>query len=91
MLVKRHSAPVNLVGGYRFPNAPAIDLSPIGRTMAPVAADAAALIATIDDDLTIPDFLKRTVPAASRPAATEKADAGHGADLHFQVAEEDVN
>jgi hypothetical protein len=47
---------MNIVGGYRFPNAPAIDLSPIKtevvvtpRTSAPVTYD----------DLDIPDFLRR--------------------------------
>jgi len=28
-LIKPHHPPVNVLGGYRFPNAPKIDLSPI--------------------------------------------------------------
>jgi hypothetical protein len=28
-LIKRHHPPVNVLGGYQFPNAPAVDLSPI--------------------------------------------------------------
>lgn len=87
-LIKRHHPPVNVVGGYRFPSAPVVNLSPIEP--APVTVEAARLIATIGADLAISDFLKRTVPAAPRPAAKEKADAAPGADLHFQVAQKEV-
>ncbi len=46
-----HNAPVNILGGYRFPDAPAIEL----KSPAPNVAHAHHL----PDDLSIPDFLRR--------------------------------
>jgi hypothetical protein len=56
-LIQRDTPPVNIAGGYKFPDAPKIDLgSPIPKSPTPhVAGD---LI--IPDDLCIPAFLRRT-------------------------------
>jgi hypothetical protein len=61
-LIKRDSAPLNVSGGYRFPDAPAIDLLPTR----PIATKPHALVA--GDGLDIPDFLRRQAPMpADRP------------------------
>ena len=58
-LIQRHHPPVNIA------RAPTVDLSkPASADVLP--AEAATLIASIPEDLSIPDFLKRTVPAAPR-------------------------
>jgi hypothetical protein len=65
-LVKRHDPPVNIVGGYKFPGAPAVDLNPSDSK--PVSAPLPAPRLSIDRSLDIPDFLRRTslnVPATS--------------------------
>jgi hypothetical protein len=62
-LLKRHHPPVNILGGYRFPDPPQIDHgssipeSPITR-ISPTSSAAGDL--TIPDDLPIPAFLLRT-------------------------------
>jgi hypothetical protein len=54
--IQRHHAPVNVVGGYRFPGAPDIDLmSPIATAPAPTPTASAV----IGDGLDIPGFLLR--------------------------------
>jgi hypothetical protein len=74
-LIKRNDPPVNILGGYRFPDVPGIDLSPIELVSAPTmpvsATDdaAAGLIATIPDDLSIPPFLDRRPAPPLRRAA----------------------
>jgi len=86
-LIKRRHPPVNIVGGYKFPNAPIIDLSPI--TAKAVMTETAAITAVAGE---IPDFLKRAIPAAPRPAATDEAAAMPGDGLDHSVAEkEEVN
>jgi hypothetical protein len=52
--IQRHHAPVNVLGGYRFPDAPEIDLSPIAT-----AASAPTARAVVGDGLDIPGFLLR--------------------------------
>jgi hypothetical protein len=52
--IQRHHAPVNVLGGYRFPDAPEIDLSPIAT-----AAPAPTARAVVGDGLDIPGFLLR--------------------------------
>jgi hypothetical protein len=60
-LIQPHHPPVNIVGGYRFPDAPAIDLSPASlKSVAPVEITG--------DGLDIPGFLRRTV-AVTKPQA----------------------
>ena len=53
VLITRQSAPVNIIGGYRFPGAPAFVLHPVGVKPA----------IPIGDGFGIPDFLKRTLAA----------------------------
>jgi hypothetical protein len=62
-LVKRGTPPVNLIGGYRFPGAPriqleAIPLEPQLVTVAPSAVPLAPTVAQADP-LAIPAFLRR--------------------------------
>lgn len=55
-LISRIDPPINLLGGYKFPNAPDVDLT------SPAAPAAAATVSshTFSDDLSIPNFLKVT-------------------------------
>ena len=53
-LIQQDTPPVNILGGYKFPNAPKIDLSPALKA-APSSGSQ-----PIGDGLEIPDFLKRT-------------------------------
>ena len=57
-LIGPQDSPVNVVGGYRLPDAPEIDFSPIGP--APVKSKPAH--AAADDPLAIPDSLGRVEP-----------------------------
>ena len=66
-LIQRHHAPVNVLGGYRFPGAPNIDLSPIDKAQSPASAPAAV----IGDGLDIPEFLLRRQQAAWSPGKHE--------------------
>jgi hypothetical protein len=68
-LIGPHDAPVNVVGGYKFPDAPKIDLCPVetGSNDPKVCAGA-----TIPSDYSIPDFLGRPLPPKSEaPQAAE--------------------
>lgn len=56
-LIQPHHSPVNILGGYRFPNAPKLELPPLAE---PTPARVAGSSHTIPDDLSIPDFLKVT-------------------------------
>jgi hypothetical protein len=56
--IKRDDVPVNVVGGYKFPGAPVVDLAPFARPSPPTANDSAA---SHGDPLDIPAFLRRTV------------------------------
>jgi hypothetical protein len=68
-LIKHHHPPVNIVGGYKFPGAPVIDLSPTAPALAPthpersMCADSAHIekraAAFTGDSLDIPAFLLR--------------------------------
>jgi hypothetical protein len=59
-LIGPHDAPVNVVGGYKFPDAPKIDLCP--TETGSNDPKARARIVTIPSDLSIPDFLRRPRP-----------------------------
>jgi hypothetical protein len=54
-LIGRTDPPINLLGGYKFPNAPDVEL-----TAPPAAARAGVADSshTAPDDLSIPNFLK---------------------------------
>ena len=56
-LIKRHDPPVNIVGGYKFPGAPAADLNPSDAKPVSTPSPTARLL--IDDSLDIPNFLRR--------------------------------
>lgn len=62
----------------------------VSAEFAPVPSGAveatAALTAVIPDDLSNPEFLKRELPAALRPAAEEKAAAMPGDGHQFKAA-----
>jgi hypothetical protein len=61
-LIQPHHPPVNILGGYEFPDAPTIDLSPAWHAaIAPdgAQADPNPYLNRIPDDLSIPTFLKR--------------------------------
>jgi len=67
-LIQRHHPPVNVLGGYRFPDAPTVDLSPlpsIDDTPIPSDWRPCSPSVPVADDLSIPDFLKRE-PAPDR-------------------------
>jgi hypothetical protein len=65
-LIGPHDAPVNVVGGYKFPDAPKIDLWLVETGSNDPKAR--ALIATIPSDCSIPDFLRRPLPPKSEAA-----------------------
>ena len=58
-LIKPLDPPVNIVGGYKFPGAPVVDLAPARSAEQQTPAPR---IAPSPDDLAIPEFLQR-VPA----------------------------
>jgi hypothetical protein len=63
-LIKRHHPPVNVLGGYHFPNAPTTDLSPLPASEWAVASawkPTATLTSNIPD---IPDFLRHDATSA---------------------------
>jgi hypothetical protein len=68
-LIQRHHAPLNVIGGYKFADAPLIDIGSAGPITGnipsppPVPADG--------DVLAIPDFFRRQL-AKPRPASSQK-------------------
>jgi hypothetical protein len=71
-IFKRDTPPLNVIGGYKFPDAPIVDLRKSATVIsmrrpaapAPIAPKAServkkVLIEQIPDDLSIPDFLRR--------------------------------
>jgi hypothetical protein len=71
---KRRTLPANITGGYRFPGAPEVDLSPIEAPAPTWAAtpsrwEPVAVVTAGSADLSIPDFLKRPSAVSSRPTA----------------------
>jgi hypothetical protein len=54
-LIKRQSPPVNIVGGYKFPNVLVVDLPPVKDAPAALSSD----LNQISDDLVIPAFLRK--------------------------------
>jgi len=68
-LIKRHHSPVNILGGYRFPNAPAIDLIPPPATDWAVPSRWIPTTGAGADVPDVPDFLRRTPALLQRRAA----------------------
>jgi len=58
-LIEPHHPPVNVVGGYKFPDAPVVDLAPVPAPIEPHTSAPNPYLAQIPDDLSIPSFLKR--------------------------------
>jgi hypothetical protein len=64
-LIQPHHSPVNVLGGYRFPDAPVVDL---GVPTAPEARKPTPPM-LIGDPLEIPNFLRRNPPQAETKLA----------------------
>jgi hypothetical protein len=62
-LIQCHHAPVNIVGGFKFPDAPEIEIAPIGNVSSPMSVPALADVGSRDDPLAIPEFLRRPMQA----------------------------
>ena len=61
-LIKPHTPPVNVVGGYKFSGAPEIDLSPSpAKTASVPTSPSIPDDVTIPDDLAVPEFLRRKI------------------------------
>jgi hypothetical protein len=67
-LIQRHHAPVNVIGGFKFPEAPQIEIAPIGNVSASLSIPAPVIID--GDGLDIPDFLKRPPKASAAIGGT---------------------
>jgi len=61
-LIKRNDTPVNILGGYRFPDAPVVDLSPIEPEPDDIRLSSTSQPPppSCGDGWDIPDFLRRT-------------------------------
>jgi hypothetical protein len=83
VLIKRHTPPANVLGGYKFPGAPVVDLSPpkwaVTSTWKPTGAGA--------DVPPILEFLSR-ISAAIPTRRSEEVATSPGDDLHSWSAEE---
>jgi hypothetical protein len=73
-LIQRHHAPVNVVGGYKFPGAPVVDIGVITKQTA--TAELASPIAIDGDPLAIPDFLLRTQPTEAMTSSQAQITRG---------------
>ena len=68
-LIQPHHPPVNILGGYKFPDAPAVDLTPIDPASMPTTTlypDPGR------DPLEIPDFLRRPLPRLERDSDSDR-------------------
>jgi hypothetical protein len=86
-LLKRRSPPVNILGGYQFPGALAVDLSPIKPPAEWAVASRWEPTGDGADVPPIPEFLLR-VTAAIPPRCSEEVVTVPGDDLHERSAEE---
>jgi hypothetical protein len=64
VLIGPAAPPANVVGGFRFPRAAAIDLNLVASIVPTIFAPEAINITSAPDDLSIPVFLRRTDGAA---------------------------
>jgi len=69
-LIQPHHPPVNVLGGYRFPGAPTIALSPLPADDTVKRSDwtPCSPSVAVAEDLSIPDFLKRQPATLSESA-----------------------
>jgi len=61
--LQRETPPLNVIGGYRFPNGPAVDLGPLPDRDDQIKRSdwkPCASPSLVAEDLTIPEFLRRT-------------------------------
>ena len=74
-LIQPHHPPVNVLGGYRFPDAPIVDLSPLPVDDRPIPSDWKPCVPSVAvaDDLSIPDFLRR-LPDSPMRSFSEAAE-----------------
>src|SRR5262249_58894239 len=88
-LIKKRHAPVNVLSGYRFPNAPVIDLSPLPTSEWATASrwKPSGAGAEVPD---IPEFLRRAT-AAIPTRRSEEVAAAPGDDLPIPVGYEEVS
>jgi hypothetical protein len=63
-LIQPHHPPVNVLGGYKFPDAPVVDLTPIEQ--APIPTTNPLYPEPGVDPLEIPRFLQRPLPRSER-------------------------
>ena len=63
-LIQPHHPPVNVLGGYKFPNAPVVNLTPVEPAPMPTTNPLYPKPGT--DPLEIPDFLRRPLPRPER-------------------------
>jgi hypothetical protein len=64
-LIQPHHPPVNVLGGYKFPDAPAVDLTPIEQET-PIPTTNPLYPEPGVDPLEIPRFLRRPLPRSER-------------------------
>jgi hypothetical protein len=71
-IFQRHTAPLNVLGSYRFPDAPTVDLLGRPDEVAEIRDSDCHPVSPaqpIADDLSIPDFLRRTECAPKKKKA----------------------
>ena len=61
-LIQRHHAPVNVIGGFKFPETPQIEIAPIGKVSPQIPGPVLVDVGNGGDPLEIPAFLKRPLP-----------------------------
>jgi hypothetical protein len=67
-LIQRHYAPVNIVGGFKFPDAPEIEIAP-SANVSRSQPSPSPVLADCDDPLAIPAFLARPRPKEAHHAS----------------------
>jgi hypothetical protein len=70
-LIKKHHPPVNILGGYRFPGAPAVDLSPLPSVEWAVPSRWKSSPTAVDCP-DIPEFLLRKLHVPPPPPAQRR-------------------
>ena len=71
-IFRRHTVPLNVLGGFRFPDAPTVDLRGRPEEGAGIRDSDCHPVSParpIVDDLSIPDFLRRTKCAPEKKKA----------------------
>jgi hypothetical protein len=72
--IKRDDPPVNIAGGYKFPDAPVIELAPAPPRPLPKNGESNGINRVAPDgSLGIPEFLRRTPLNATSPIPLREA------------------